>query len=320
MSKDIITNFGIFFHESKVIQIIHSGGSMKSQQPKILLVDSMALLFRGFYATAVNGPIMQTTYGLYTNGVYQFTRYLLDAIRKFSPTHVACAFDMGKETFRNELFPEYKSNRGEPPVELLPQFDLLRSFVGALDVPVLGLKGYEADDVLGTLSKRFSAEGAEVLILTGDGDTLQLLDVHTSVIMMRKGFGHYEKFTQDNLKEKKNIDHPSQIIELKALMGDASDFIPGCPGVGPKTAEKLISEFGSVDVLFEKIDDVKGKLKEKLVAHKEQIYLSRDLATIRTDVPVECHWSDCEWRPNPVKILEKLDELEFSSLRRYFTA
>jgi 5'-3' exonuclease len=293
---------------------------MESHPKKILLVDSMALLFRGFYATAVHGPIMQTTYGLYTNGVYQFTRYLLDAVRRFSPTHVACAFDMGKETFRNELFPDYKSNRGEPPTELVPQFDLLRSFVLAFDIPAVGLIGYEADDVLGTLAKRFSSEGAEVLILTGDGDTLQLLDVHTSVVMMRKGFGHYELFGLDNLQEKKNIDHPSQIIELKALMGDSSDYIPGCPGVGPKTAEKLINEFGSVELMFEQVDQIKGKLRDKLIEHKEQIYLSRDLATIRTDVPIECSWDDCLWGPNPEKVLEKLDELEFSSLRRYFTA
>lgn len=290
------------------------------QNNRILLVDSMALLFRGYYATAVSGPIMQTSYGLYTNGVYQFTRYLLDAIKRFSPSHVACAFDMGKSTFRNEMFPQYKSNRGEPPVELIPQFDLLRSFVAALDVPVVGLQGYEADDVIGTLAKRFSADGAEVLILTGDGDTLQLLDVHTSVVMMRKGFGHYELFTLDNLKEKKNIDHPSQIIELKALMGDTSDFIPGCPGVGPKTAEKLINEYESVAGLFEQIDEIKGKLRDKLIENKELILLSRDLATIRTDVPIECSWTDCEWGPNPTKVLDKLEELEFASLRRYFTA
>lgn len=294
--------------------------NQEKAKPSILLVDSMALLFRGFFATAVSGPIMQTSTGLYTNGVYQFTRYLLDAIKRYKPTHVACAFDMGKETFRNELFPEYKSNRGEPPVELQPQFDLLRTFVEALDIPVVGLKGYEADDVLGTLAKRFGKEGHEVLILTGDGDTLQLLDVHTSVVMMRKGFGHYEKFTLDNLFEKKGVTHPNQIIELKALMGDTSDFIPGCPGVGPKTAEKLIAEFGSVEELFNRIEEVKGKLKEKLIENKAQIELSRVLATIHTDVPVDCTWDSCEWSPVPEKVLAKLEELEFSSLRRHFIA
>jgi 5'-3' exonuclease len=295
------------------------GGFM--EQPKtLLLVDSMALLFRGFYATSVNGPIMQTSYGLYTNGVYQFTRYLLDAVRRFKPTHVACAFDMGKTTFRNELFPEYKSNRGEPPLELQPQFDLLRDFVPVLGVPALGLQGYEADDVIGTVAKCFSEQGVKVLILTGDGDSLQLLNEHTSVLMMRKGFGHYETFDLLNLQEKKNIERPEQIIELKALMGDSSDFIPGCPGVGPKTAEKLIAEFGDVDRMFENIDQVKGKLKDKLLEFKDQIYLSRDLATIRIDVPIECTMDECQWGPDPLKVTEKLDELEFASLRKYFTA
>lgn len=290
------------------------------QSKSLLLVDSMALLFRGYFATAVSGPIMQTSYGLYTNGVYQFTRYLLDAVRRFQPTHVACAFDMGKTTFRNDLFPDYKSNRGEPPEELRPQFDVLRDFVPVLDVPAIGIPGYEADDVIGTVAKRFSKEGIKVMILTGDGDSLQLLDENTSVLMMKKGFGHYETFDLSNLEEKKNLKRPDQIIELKALMGDASDFIPGCPGVGPKTAEKLLAEFDNVEQLFDNIDSVKGKLKDKLIEHKAQIYLSRDLATIRTDVPMECELEQCLWRPDPTKVTAKLEELEFASLKKYFTA
>lgn len=293
---------------------------MSQSKKSILLVDSMALLFRGFYATAIGGPMMQTSSGLYTNGVYQYTRYLLDAVKRFKPTHVACTFDMGKGTFRNELFPAYKSNRGEPPMELIPQFNLIWEVAEAFDVPCFGVQGFEADDVIGTLAKQAGEAGMEAMIMTGDGDALQLINESTSVMMMRKGFGHYETFTLDNFKEKKGLDDPSQVIEMKALMGDASDFIPGCPGVGPKTAEKLIAQFGTVDRVFAGIDEVKGKLRDNLLTHRDQIYMSRDLATIRRDVPVQWNEAECLWQVDSNKIFAKFEELEFDSLKKLITA
>jgi 5'-3' exonuclease len=286
------------------------------EQPSILLVDSFSLLFRGFYATAATGNLMRTSKGVYTNGLYQFTRYLLDAIERFRPTHVACAFDMGKSTFRNELYPEYKANRLEPPAELVPQFDLLWELVDAFDIPCVGKEGYEADDVIGTLASHYSAAGVRVSILTGDGDSLQLIDDNTRVLMMQKGFGNYLSVHLDNLPDIKGVRHPYQIIELKGLMGDASDNIPGCPNVGPKTALKLIGEFETIDGIFARIDEVKGKLKDNLIAHRDQIYLSRDLATIRRDVPLECTLDTCLYRWNPDKLLAKLEELEFRSIIR----
>lgn len=283
-------------------------------QPSILIVDSFALLFRGFFATAVFNNYMPTSRGLYTNGLYQFTRYMLDAIERFSPTHVVCAFDMGAKTFRNELYPAYKANRDAPPEQLVPQFDALWQLVEAFDIPCLGLEGYEADDVIGSLAAVYSAGGVKVNILTGDGDTLQLINPHTQVTLMKKGFGNYLTIGMDNLFEEREMKYPGQVIELKALMGDSADNIPGCPNVGPKTAIKLLHEFDTVDGVFANIDQMKGKLKERLQEHKEQIYLSRDLATIRTDIEVDCTLDRCFYQVDRAKLLAKLEELEFNTI------
>jgi 5'-3' exonuclease len=284
---------------------------------RLMIVDSMALLFRGFYATAVTGEYMRTQSGLYTNGVYQFTKYLLDAIKRFRPTHVVCAFDMGKETFRNELFSAYKANRGEPPMELIPQFDLVRELIEAFNIPIIGVEGYEADDVMGTLARKAVQEGYEVLLLTGDGDSLQLVDDGITVVMMKKGFGNYEIVSKENLFEIKGVNEPQQIVELKSLMGDASDNIPGCPGVGPKTAIKLLQEYANVDAIYENIDHIKGKLKDRLLGNRDLVYLSRELARIRTDVPFECNLEACKLSFDREKIEKKFEELEFRSLRSW---
>lgn len=284
---------------------------------RLMIVDSMALLFRGFYATAVTGEYMRTQSGLYTNGVYQFTKYLLDAIKRFRPTHVVCAFDMGKETFRNELFSAYKANRGEPPMELIPQFDLVRELIEAFNIPIIGVEGYEADDVMGTLARKAVQEGYEVLLFTGDGDSLQLVDDGITVVMMKKGFGNYEIVSKENLFEIKGVNEPQQIVELKSLMGDASDNIPGCPGVGPKTAIKLLQEYANVDAIYENIDHIKGKLKDRLLGNRDLVYLSRELARIRTDVPFECNLEACKLSFDREKIENKFEELEFRSLRSW---
>jgi len=292
----------------------------RDERESLLIIDSFALLFRGYYATALQGNLMQNSKGLYTNGIYQFTRYMLDAIKCFKPTHVACAFDMGKSTFRNDMYEGYKANRVEPPIELVPQFDKLRDLVDAFDIPCLGIEGYEADDVIGSLAKQYAAEGRKVRILTGDGDSYQLIDEHIEVIMLRKGFGNYEVIRLDNLFEVAGVREPYQIIEMKALMGDASDNIPGCPNVGPKTAQKLIAEYGSVDGIFAHIGEIKGKLQERLIEHKEQIYLSRDLATIRTNLEIDCPPERCLYRWNRDKLMPVLEELEFRTIIRSLQA
>jgi 5'-3' exonuclease len=282
----------------------------------VLLVDSFALLFRGYFAMALSGNDRKTSYGLPTNGLYQFTKYLMHAIDTYQPTHVVCAFDMGSKTFRNELFTNYKGNRNEPPEALVPQFDKLWDLVASFDIPCIGVEGFEADDVIGTLAKQFGSERVKVTILTGDGDTLQLVDDYVQVSLMKRGFGNYEVVHTGNLQELRGIVRPDQIIDLKALMGDASDNIPGCPNVGEKTALKLLTEFDSLDNLFDSIEQVNGKLKQRLLENKELIYLSRDLATIRTDVAHSCTFEDCHYAVDAEKVKAKFEELEFMSLLR----
>ncbi|MBP1930643.1 5'-3' exonuclease [Ammoniphilus resinae] len=292
---------------------------MKNKETsKLLIVDSMALLFRGFFATSQFGSIMQTKDGLYTNALYQYTKYLMDAIKTFSPSHIVCAIDMGKETFRNGLYPAYKANRGEPPMELVPQFDVLQELIAAFDIPVIGVPGYEADDVIGTLAKKYASDDVHVYILTGDGDTLQLLDRYISVIMMKKGFGNYQTIKLEDLPTVKGVESPEQIIELKGLMGDSSDNIPGCPSVGPKTALKLLGSHKTIDGVYDNINEVAGKLKQTLLEYKHQVYLSRQLATINLSVPVECNLEECKYQFNVQKIHSMFDKLEFQSLKKLF--
>lgn len=290
----------------------------EKDKKSLLIIDSFALLFRGFFSMAAVGNYMRNSQGLCTNGLYQFTRYMLDAIRQFEPSHVVCTFDMGKETFRNELYPLYKANRNSPPEELIPQFDKLWELVEAFDIPCVGIAGYEADDVIGSMAKKYSAEGIHVNILTGDGDTLQLINELTVVSLMKKGFGNYETVSLLNLEELKGIKHPYQIVEMKALMGDAADNIPGCPNVGPKTAIKLINEYDTIDRVYENLDQMKGKLQERLIENKEQVYLSRQLATIHTDIKFDCELEACVYQFDRQKLISKLDEFEFKALVRAF--
>lgn len=288
------------------------------KRPLLLIVDSMALLFRGFFATAIFGQFMENSKGLYTNGLYQFTRYLMHAVGQFSPTHVVCTFDMGSHTFRNDMYPEYKANRDAPPEQLLPQFDELWELVEAFDIPCIGKEGYEADDLIGSMAKVFSENNIDVMILTGDGDTLQLINERTTVALMKKGFGNYEQIHLGNLRELRGIDHPDQVIEIKALMGDAADNIPGCPGVGEKTASKLIDAYGTVENMYANIDDIKGKLQERLIENKDLVMLSRQLATIQTDVAFDCELEDCLYQIDRNKVLAKFEQLEFEKLIRDF--
>ncbi|MFD1848892.1 5'-3' exonuclease [Oceanobacillus bengalensis] len=280
------------------------------EKNKILLVDGMALLFRGFFATSFRGNFMLTKSGVPTNGIYQFMRYFLDAVDHFEPTHVICCWDMGSKTFRSDLYEGYKANRGEPPVELVPQFDLVKEVVQAFDMPNIGLKNYEADDCIGTLAKVYSMDH-EVIILTGDQDILQLVDDGIHVAIMRKGLGNYEVFTQENFYEKKGI-HPKQVIDVKGLMGDTADNYPGVKGIGEKTAVKLLQEYETIDGLLENMDKLPKGVQTKINNNLDMLHLSRTLAEIKCDVPVECSLEDALWDYKEEKILNKFDELEFT--------
>lgn len=285
---------------------------MNEEKNTIMLVDGMALLFRGFFATAFRGNFMKTSKGLPTNGVYQFMRYFLDAAEKFSPSHVICCWDMGSKTFRTELYKEYKANRSEPPEELIPQFELIKNVVDAFDIPNIGLENYEADDCIGTLARQNSSDN-DVLILTGDQDILQLVDDGIRVAIMRKGIGNYEIFEKETFVGRKGL-QPEQIVDLKGLMGDSSDNYPGVKGIGEKTALKLIQEHGSINQILENLDKLPIGVQAKIRDDRDMLELSRQLAEIKCDLSVSCSLDNAVWQYNKQIVESKFQELELNNL------
>lgn len=263
-------------------------------QKKIMLVDGMALLFRGFYATSYRGNFMKTKEGVPTNGIYQFLRYLFDAIDEFEPTHVICCWDMGSKTFRTDLYPNYKANRSAPPEELIPQFDLVKEVTEALNIPNIGLKNYEADDCIGSLATLYSDNNDSVMVLTGDHDILQLVSTNIDVIIMKKGQGNYDVFTDDNFYEKKGI-YPQQVIDLKGLMGDSADNYPGVKGIGEKTGIKLLTKYNTIDNIIDNLTDLSSGIQTKILNNRKMLDLSRELAEIKCDVQVSCELETALW-------------------------
>ena len=285
-------------------------------QPSLMLVDGMALLFRAYYATASSGYIRRTKAGVPTNAIYGFLRYMWDAIDKFQPTHVACCWDMGSKTFRTEQFASYKGNRPEAPDDLVPQFSLGRDVTECLGIPNLGVVGYEADDCIGTLARRFG-DSMNVMILSGDHDLLQLVNDSTSVIIMKKGHGNYMHYTPETLYAEKGLS-PRQVIDVKGLMGDTSDNYPGVRGIGEKTAVKLIQEYESVEGILANLDSLTKGVRTKIEADLEMLHLARALAEIHCEVPMECELDLCRLSVDHERALTKLEELEMKSLGHLF--
>ncbi|MEK3661671.1 MULTISPECIES: 5'-3' exonuclease [Paenibacillus] len=279
---------------------------------RVMLVDGMALLFRAFYATSYGGYIRKTKAGLPTNAVYGFLQYFFDAVSTFEPSHVVCCWDMGKGTFRTEKYDGYKSNRIEAPLELIPQFDLVKDVVAELGVPNIGLAGYEADDCIGTLASCYS-ENSEVYILTGDHDMLQLIDENVKVVIMKKGRSNYKVYDLAELLEEKGLT-PRQVIDLKGFMGDTSDNYPGVKGIGEKTALKLLTEYGTVEGVIENLHLLPKGVRTKIEADLDMLHLSRELAEIRCDVPVVCELTEALWQLQRETAARKFQELEFGSL------
>lgn len=267
-----------------------------------MLVDGMALLFRGFFSTSFRGNFMYTKDNVPTNGVHQFLRYFLHAVHTYEPTHVVCLWDMGSKTFRTELFDQYKGDRPPPPEELVPQFHIVREVVDAFDIPNIGIENYEADDCIGTIAKQYKHD-YEVTVLSGDHDLLQLVDDHVQVAIMKKGIGNYELYTKENFYEKVGL-HAEQIIDFKGLMGDSSDNYPGVKGIGEKTALKLMREYETVENLLECIDDLPNGTRNRLTEHKDMLFLSQKLAEIDCAVPLECDLSNALWDIDLHKVME----------------
>ncbi|PLS03587.1 5'-3' exonuclease [Neobacillus cucumis] len=287
---------------------------MENQKPSLMLVDGMALLFRAFYATAVTGQFMINSKGIPTNGIHGFVKHLFTAVSSFKPSHLAVCWDMGSKTFRSEIFADYKGNRGEAPIELIPQFDLVKEVVESFDIPNIGMSGFEADDCIGTIAHQMK-DIAHVSILTGDQDILQLLDEDISVILLKKGYGNYHVHTPQTFFEEKGI-MPRQMIDLKALMGDPSDNYPGVKGIGEKTALKLLKEFEHVEGIITNLERLSKSHKSKIEQDLDMLHLSRILAEIKCDVPVTCELEKAGLRISKEKALNKLMEIELRGLQR----
>lgn len=286
----------------------------REQLPSFLLVDGMALLFRAFYATAVTGQFMINSKGVPTNAVQGFLKHMLMAIDHFSPSHVAVCWDMGSKTFRNDLFPDYKANRSEAPIEMVPQFELAKEAVEAFNIPNIGVAGYEADDCIGTIAKSAMNE-SHVSILTGDQDMLQLIDDRISVVLLKKGYGNYEVHNGASFFEWKGIT-PKQMIDLKALMGDTADNYPGVKGIGEKTALKLLIQYENIEGILNNIALLTKAQQTKIQAAVDMLHLSRLLAEIKCDVPVSCALETSVYRFDHEKVRRLAEDHEFKTIQR----
>ena len=277
---------------------------------KLFLIDAYALIYRSYYAF-INNPRINSK-GLNTSAVMGFCNTLNEVLTKERPSHIGVAFDHGL-TFRNEAFPQYKAQREETPEDIKRSVPIIKDILTAYHIPVLQVDGFEADDVIGTLALKAGEQGVDTYMLTPDKDYAQLVRSNVYMYRPRHG-GGYETMGPDEVNQKYNISSPLQVIDLLALMGDSADNFPGCPGVGEKTASKLINEFGTVEQLLENTAQLKGKMREKVEAAVEDIKMSKFLATIRTDVPVELDLEQLRLKePDAAKLQEIFTELEFKS-------
>ncbi|MCM3469157.1 DNA polymerase I [Brevibacillus borstelensis] len=277
----------------------------------LVLIDGNSIANRAFYAL----PLLSTSAGLHTNAVLGFTTMLLKVLDEMKPTHVLVAFDAGKVVFRHSEFAEYKGGRSKTPPELSEQFPLIRELLDAFSIQRFELEGYEADDIIGTLTLRADENNWKTTVITGDKDMLQLVSDNVSVALTRKGVSEIEMYTPQEISEKYGL-KPLQIIDLKGLMGDSSDNIPGVPGVGEKTALKLLHEYGSVESVLENIDKVSGKkLQENLRENVDKAKLSKALATIMRDAPVEVDVEETAYAGYTAdSVIEFFKKMEFKSL------
>lgn len=281
---------------------------------KIILVDGNNLLFRSFYATAYQGVIMKNSKGFPTNALYGFINMMNKIIKEEDPTYIMVAFDKGK-TFRHDKYDSYKAGRAEMPDELRVQFPKAKEVLDAMGIKHFEIENYEADDIIGTLAKRVDEEDEFVAtIVSSDKDLLQLISDEVEVKLLKQS-GHI-LMTREEFKKTYQVE-PIHMIDLKALMGDASDHIPGVKGIGEKTAINLLAKYGSLDDLYKNIESVTGKTKEKLLADKENAYMSYDLATIFRDVPLNFELEDCLYKGiNVAEFIKMLEEFEFHSMLR----
>ncbi|SDW95699.1 DNA polymerase I [Marininema mesophilum] len=278
---------------------------------KLVLIDGNSIAFRAFYAL----PLLTNQSGTFTNAAYGFTMMLMKVLEEEKPTHVLVAFDAGRVTFRHTSYGDYKGKRDKTPGELSEQFPLIKEILDTLEIRHFELDGYEADDIIGTMACAGDEQKIATTIVTGDKDLLQLVTEHVTVLMTKKGVSDAQRYDIAEIDQRYGL-KPKQIIDLKGLMGDSSDNIPGIPGVGEKTALKLLHQYGSVEEVLANVADLPGKkLKERVGENKAQALMSKELATIMCETPLDFSLSDIIYRPfEPAKVAPLFKKLEFKSL------
>ena len=280
---------------------------------KLFLLDAYALIYRSYYAFIRNPRV--NSKGLNTSAIFGFINTLEEVLRKENPTHIAVAFDPPGPTFRHEEYVEYKAQREKTPEDIKLSVPIIKDIIKAYNIDILEVEGYEADDVIGTIAKRADKSEFDVFMMTSDKDYAQLVDEHIFMYIPRTGSKDIQILDHESVMEKYKLTSPTQMIDLLGLMGDASDNIPGCPGVGPKRAETLLADFGSIENLLENTNKLKGALKKNVKENKEQILLSKHLVTIKTDVPLEIDIDSLDRKPiNEDAVRTIFEDLEFRTL------
>jgi DNA polymerase-1 len=286
---------------------------MTDTSKKLFLLDAYALIFRAYYAFIKNPRV--TSKGLNTSAIFGFLLALEEVLRKQKPTHIAVVFDTPTPTFRHEMYKEYKAHRDETPEDIKKAVPYIKRLIEAYKIPVIDAPGFEADDVIGTLARKASERGFTTYMMTPDKDYAQLVSSNVYMFKPSRSGNESLLWGVEDIQQEFGVQRPEQVIDILALMGDTADNIPGAPGVGPKTAMKLISEYGSIEELFKNTDKLKGKLKEIIENNREQIEMSKKLATIEQYVPVELNERALELEvPNPAKLKALFDELEFKTV------
>ena len=283
-------------------------------KPKLLLVDGMALLFRSFFASAAMGHFIRLTDGTPTNGAQGFVRHVLTAQSLMQPTHMAVCWDMGAHTFRNDLFDGYKANRPAPPEEMLPQFDMAKNLSAQIGWQNFGVQGMEADDLIGSMIEKWQ-DDAEIIVISGDKDLLQLLNPSTQIAFTKKGYSEYDVYTDVRFKEEYGIE-PVQFAQVKAFMGDSSDGYPGVKGIGPKQALTLIQTYGSIDNVLASIEELKPGQRTKIRDNVDMLKLSHELATIHTGVPIEANFANLALQNYEQQTFKVLEEQGFTLIAK----
>jgi DNA polymerase I len=289
---------------------------------KLIIFDGNAIVHRAYHAL----PPLSTKDGRLVNAVYGFLTVFLKAVSDFSPDFIAATFDLPSPTFRHQKYKEYKAKRPKAPKDLYSQIPIIKEVLSCFSVKIFEKAGFEADDLIGTIAslanKKEASENTSVIIVTGDLDTLQLVDDNTKIYFLRRGVKDTALYDKNSVAERFGGLKPEQIVDYKSLRGDPSDNIPGVKGVGEKTAIKLLLQFGTLENLYQEIEkkskraaDLKGKIKEILVRDKEQAFLSKELVLLEKNVPVEFNLTNCQWGSYDLeKVKEKLASLEFFSL------